>query len=376
MMILAILTILGFSFMAFADEPTGGGDAGGDTNTDSTSDSGSEVSADGSGEDVDGLSLDSENTATIDEPVDDDIVPSADSTDTETTKEVKEPEPAKEPESKDTSKPDAQSQVFEPEFVNKAKALGFTEAEVKAFGSPERFIGVVGSIIDKYKASQAQKEPEKKVDGQASPETKTDPVQGEDDFNLDSDDYDPEFKKMGGVVKTLRNQNAELMNRLKAIEERTNSEFTSIAEERRSQFEKWYDTEMDTLGNDHPDLFGKDSESSKANRDVLIEDMAIMAKGYQSLGKPVPDKAELLKRVVQSRFGDQLTTKEKTKALDEVKAEVEARKKGAINRPNGKHNSTIANPDKEARDYLKSELRSLGVKVYDDEEDDTSGLAL
>ena len=381
MMILTVLAILSFSLLTFADEATGGtgGDAGGSVDTNAGGDLG------GSGEDVSDLALDNPKTDNSDASTDDEIIPSEESQDTDTTVQTEkpsEPAPKKEPAPDGTVKPDAQSQVFDSEFLGKASKLGFSEAEVRAFGTPERFIGMLGNLAERIKASQTpNKEPENKIDGQASPEKKTDQVQTDDDFNLDSDDYDPEFRKMGNTVKFLRQQNADLANRLKAIEERSNQEFTSLAEERRTQFNNWYEAEMDALGGDHPEIFGNKSEAVseaiKANRDSVLEDMAILANGYRNLGKPVPSNKELLKMAVNSRFGEQFTKKEKTKALDEIRGEVDASKSRAINRPNGNHNNkVVSDPDKEGREYVRSRLKEFGVPVPADDDSDVGDLAL
>ena len=385
-MILAILTILGFSFMAFADDaPVAGGDASGgssDTNTDASSSTTTEVGTDDSSEDISELSLDSESKTTFDEPEDEEEIPSKDVKDKGGEKPDEKTtvtEPKKESVKDETVRPDEKSQVFEPEFISKAKKLGFTEAEVKSFGTPERFVGRLNAIVEKYKASQKPKEPEKPTDGKI-PETKEKSV--DDDFNLDSDDYDPEFKKMGSVVKSQRSQIVELTNRLKAIEERSNQEFSTLSEERKSQFLKWYDSEMDSLGKENPDIFGDTStghinpNTHKVNRDAIMEDMVVLASGYRSLGKAIPSHAELLKKAIQARFGDQLTKKEKTKALEEIRSEVDANKKKAIHRPNGNHNNKSTDPDKEAKEYVKSQLKEFGVKVSDDDDDDVSELSL
>jgi hypothetical protein len=366
----------------FADEATGGtgGDTGGSVDTNTSGDM-----LGGSGEDVSDLALDGTQTDNSDVSIDDEPIPSEDIQNSDTsvpTEKPSEPAPQKEPAPDGTAKPDEQSQGFNSEFIGKASKLGFSEAEVRAFGTPERFIGMLGNLAERIKVSQTpNKEPEKATDGQANPDKKPEQVQTDDDFNLDSDDYDPEFRKMGGVVKSLRQQNAELANRLKAIEERSNHEFTSLAEERQTQFNNWYESEMDTLGGDHPEIFGNKAEAAseaiKANRDTVLEDMAILANGYRNLGKPVPSKNELLKMAVNSRFSEQITKKEKTKALDEIRGEVDASKSRAINRPNGNtNNKVVSDPDKEGREYVRSRLKEFGVPVPAYDDSDVGDLAL
>jgi hypothetical protein len=55
---------------------------------------------------------------------------------------------------------------------------------------------------------------------------------------------------------------------------------------------------------------------------------------------------------------------------------VDANKKKAIHRPNGNHNNKSTDPDKEAKEYVKSQLKEFGVKVSDDDDDDVSELSL
>ncbi len=79
---------------------------------------------------------------------------------------------------------------------------------------------------------------------------------------------------------------------------------------------------------------------------------------------------------VNSRFGEQIIKKEKTKALDEVRQEVDASRSRAINRPNGNHVNKVVDPDKEGREYVRSRLKEFGVPVPADDDSDVSDLAL
>lgn len=387
MTLVLLFTILTIMMSSFADETvatstgsdTPGGDASGgdspatETQTDST--------------EIDDMALDGVKAedepeaeteeAQISDPTDD-VIPSV-GKDTPKPKEEEADSKTAPAETKE-AKPEEKSPAFDPEFVKKAATLGFTEDEVKAFGTPERLVGMINMIGERVRQQiESQAKPAEAPKAKAEAETPA-KVNPETDFDLDKDEFDPQLRNFSRAFKAQQSRINEFEAMLKAHD----VEVQNIARERVENTKRQFEEHVLTYAKDHSDIFGEgptdalDAKSpASANRGAIIQQAAILANGYRQLGKPVPEMKELIGQSVQTLFGKQLAEKTKTQARKEIEAELSARRKSAINRPSANSRpGKPADPEAAVREEVKKFLKEKGVKVPEEDTESAEDFAL
>ena len=191
------------------------------------------------------------------------------------------------------------------ELNQKALDLGLTEEELKDFDSAEALEKIVSDI----EKAVAVDEPAKKVDSAQATDKKVDKKKDEDTEGDDSLKLDNEEDIDAGIVKgmkSLKQENTELRERVDKLTTNIEQEKQSRLQEVQTQFGKRMDTMVDKLGLEFAPIFGKGSiakldRTSNAfkARDSVRAHMRGIAVGFSESGVEIPDEQKLFDMAIR-----------------------------------------------------------------------------
>lgn len=217
-----------------------------------------------------------------------------------------------------------------------ATAYGIDESELADFASREELDRAL-RLFDKTALEAGRKamvdgkeeSPARNERGQFAkkeePSSDTSEEEAQDDgrykVSLDSELYDEE------IVKEFTQLRDHYDSRLAALEER-------FAEESASAEERRFDGFVDSLG--HTDLFGKTGEESdkelERRRDLNVAVKAQMI-GLEKLGRPTQLTKQLISRVTNMVFADELSKKKLKQQTSKISKQSNMRQGGSPTKP-------------------------------------------
>lgn len=301
----------------------------------------------------------------------------------------KEPEEKQEPEKKveDKKVEETEEPKFSEDVLDRAIAMGYTEEDLKEFKSNDELDRSVSlhekNLIRMAKNNSEFREPvreEKPVKEEPASTTQSDNVE-KYQIKLDPKEFEPEVIKefnnlneffskkidaLTGEIKTLREVNDQ------HIAEKQQAELIEVF----SSVDEFFDglASDPATGKDYAELFGKgnvDNLNKKSiqflNRKAVLEEVNILANGYQHARGTVPPLKSLLMKATKNFAGDKF----KQIAEKEVKNEIVKRSKQITNRPTQKKGNPFKEKNREevARENYISKLKEKGIDVVDDFED-------
>lgn len=234
------------------------------------------------------------------------------------------------------------------DLLEKAVQSGLKLSDARSFptrASLEKVIELVGN----KKAANTDEADEDKPGDEKAKEKKVEEPQFEvKPFEVkfaNEEEIDPE------ILSTLKNLNTHYAEQVKGVNEQHKKVVTELhtqlqdmtdqfAQFQLTNIEKDFDGMIDELGNEFVPLFGKgpvEKGTPEFNHRVkLWDEWATIADGYYKTGKQTTPKA-LFKKALRAAFGDELSTVETNKVVEEV----EKRKKQTINRPAGREGKQL-----------------------------------
>lgn len=267
-----------------------------------------------------------------------------------------------------------------PEVKSQADFYGFSEAEAREFGSPEKLFAVL-TALDRRALRDFGQPQQQPFQGQVPPAgyapapAPVAPAQTQAPSGFDlakyKDTFDPETLKVLGewdqsVRGELQRRDAELAAVKQGLEQ-ANQQYQSLqqasaqAEARRAEAEM--DAQFDSLSKDYEDLFGKGSirelaPAFQAKRQEFASYMDQLAEMDVRAGRhPAPAK-QIFQRVLRTMYGDR-----QEKAIrNQIAQEVAQRRSQGIARPTAR-NLAPADPLEAAARRADEIYRKRGFDV-------------
>ena len=216
-----------------------------------------------------------------------------------------------------------------------AAAYGIEDSELADFASREELDRAL-RLFDKTALEAGRKAMAESEDGttrnekgqfvkkeapEAEPPKEETPQDGRYQVSLDKDLYDEE------IISEFTRMRDHYESRLEALESYF-AEASAIAEEQR------FDSFVDSLG--HPDLFGTTGKESdkelERRRDLNVAVRAQMI-GLEKLGRPAEMSSQLIARVANMAFGDELGKKRLKQQTSKVSKQSQLRQGGSPTKP-------------------------------------------
>ena len=180
------------------------------------------------------------------------------------------------------------------------------------------------------------------------------PKQAEE-FDMDSvpDDLRPVLEQMTKAYQS----------RIEALEGQLGQYNEYVSNQAEKAVQQEFDGFVAELGPKYESLFGTGTTSSLTgdssalgNRTKVLEEMNIMAKGYEASNREVPDEKVLFNRAINSLFGDELRN------LDTAARESQiAKRRGAfVGRPSSRHGKQ-ASPEAAAIASVRQYMEEAGI---------------
>jgi len=131
---------------------------------------------------------------------------------------------------------------------------------------------------------------------------------------LDPDEYEPEvinilnalaseIKSQRNEIKTLKEEQGQFLTASQAASQAANE----------AEIEKWFDGQVNSLGDEFSPILGKGSYSSLdtnssqfQKREEIAEQIAVLLAGYNSVGKEPPSRDELFQKAVRFVLADEI----------------------------------------------------------------------
>ena len=160
------------------------------------------------------------------------------------------------------------------------------------------------------------------------------------DCGLDPDEYDE------GLIKSVNKLGQDFTEKIKTLESEK-AELKNLVNQQNSQrHTEWLDGKINALGDDFVEVYGEgeieDIEPASEqfeNRVKLNARIALTAKAYRNMGKPVPSRNKLFDQAV-SYLNKEIVNKSKTE--EETIKKLAARKGQVIGRASKKGSATSA----------------------------------
>ena len=171
------------------------------------------------------------------------------------------------------------------ELANRSFSVGLTEEDIEKLGD----VAAIESTIRILEARQDEPETEEPSDSVS--------------FDDLPDEMREHFEKL----------NSHYQNRIQSLEDQLGNynEFVDLQSEKAVKSE--FDGYVSDLGPDFESLLGSgstdnlDGDSQELERRVsILEEMNILASGYEAADRAVPEDADLFKKAMNSLYGDQI----------------------------------------------------------------------
>ena len=274
---------------------------------------------------------------TIDESDDDDYDPSSGvSEDSASSGAVNESRP----ESEKGDKVDEPAQ----DLLSRAEGLGMSDDDIKSH-SPEALEMTVRYLEEKAQVGKSSNEESSSGDEQDRDD--------EYQVDLDPDLYEPE------VIDELERLNSFHHKRHERLQAQIDGMLDHFRSSVGDAFAVRFDSQIEGLGKDYSEIFGvgrgnqmSPSDPGYQNRQRLCEQMDILAQGYETAGKSVPEESDLFEEALSSAFRNDIE-KIKTKS-----SRRRASRRGGqiISRPTQRRGSESSHPDDEAKEFISDFL--------------------
>jgi len=278
-----------------------------------------------------------ENPYAIEEPLDDEEIPSGDET-----KGVEE------------KVADAATQEPEPEveqgLLDEAESLGYSRELAEELGKAGLLERALGDVDRRAELLGRQKEAPPAA---AEEQVQAPPAEDAYKIVLEGDEYDPE------VVKALQGMNAHYAGQMAQVRSELKGALTKLEEQQIERQNEQFDARLAGLGDEYTDLLGKEPLSKLnrggeqyANRLKLLETMDVLSTGYEQMGRDVPDST-LFQRALRTQFGDTIATQERKK----IAGQLDKQKGQMIARPTKRRVDEALPADVRALRALSTEMR-------------------
>ncbi|MFW6033479.1 MAG: hypothetical protein ACOCTI_08930, partial [Phycisphaeraceae bacterium] len=229
---------------------------------------------------------------------------------------------------------------FDEALLSRASEAGLSEEEARGYGSPEALKHGL-SVLEKLagKAADLSREQETGEDEDAF------------DIELDEELIDPDVvKTFQGMKSHFEGVVGKLQGRIGELEEQLGEQVMASRLDR-------VDRTLDGMGEEYAELFGRGpraglGEAEIANRQQVLETIDTLRSGYAQQGKTIPSDAELVKRAVQSEFGDKL--QEITRK--QLAQRTERRRRQALSRGSSREGKALS-PEEQAIRFAENFAR-------------------
>lgn len=213
--------------------------------------------------------------------------------------------------------PEPTAPQFDAELFSMGRELGVSEDALLALGSAEKAVEYLYVLNERVERRQATEEPK--------PESKPKAP----DRYFDAETHGEEWAKYEDhVTKEL----GELRQRVDQQTERAKHFEVAQQQAQAQAFLQQFDgilTGMgeitEFIGEGPANTFAADSTEMAARNDVLNE-VLLVAAGYQATNQPVPPVEELVSRAVQVKLGEQIRAKTEEKVTREIGGRLRNRK--------------------------------------------------
>lgn len=268
--------------------------------------------------------------------------------------------------------PGDKPEALSPDMIADAEVLGFSADELAALpkGMAQKILGLFDSrVLEMGKGPAA--ETGKAGVGAVKPETVAAPgaerakpageeVEEEIKVALNAEDYEPAIRDAFNTLVEVANKTRTELREMQAALGHT----IGVQQEReREVYCNWFDSQLAGLPDAQRELFGTeprsraDMESPQwKNRIKLLETMETLAKGYERLGRSVPDDATLLKKALAMEFSENAMEA----ARKELRAKVVQRGGRSIARPTHRE-ASAGTPEERAIQYANRVFKENAV---------------
>lgn len=182
--------------------------------------------------------------------------------------------------------------------IERAVRAGLTFSDARSFTSEEALNRVSASIENARKPVERH-------------ETEQEEVSEDDPFadlpKLDPEKYEEDVVKMyDGLTAVMRKQHETI----KELRSTQNQALQSSRQAVQNDTEKWFDSQIESLGEDFHDILGKgsyktldQSGTQYAKRDSIANQCAILLAGYRASGQAVPPRDEVFSAAARLVLG-------------------------------------------------------------------------
>jgi hypothetical protein len=208
---------------------------------------------------------------------------------------------------------------------------GIPISDAKAFASDESLLRVV-EVIRQAAADQEQ----------------TDEGQDEDPL-VGLPEFDPEIydEKVIAAFDVMKNALKAQHETIKEFRSRQDESAARSNEEAARSVEKWFDAQVESLGDDFAETLGKGAfsaldrgSSQYAKRDAIASKMGVLLSGYAANGLPAPEKETVFQEATKLVLADEFTKVHERK----LSKDLEKRAGQHISRPGGKKSKQTQSP--------------------------------
>lgn len=226
-------------------------------------------------------------------------------------------------------------------LVREAEQLGFSQEDIQSFGDAaglERALVVFNRQLaargrpDEPGTQEPEKEPQKETPKLELPE-----------INLE--EVDPEIAKyIEGQSKVIQDLYGQVQG-LSGLQEQVQ---TLHAQEQQRQIEAFtstFDGFIDNLGDSWDDVFGKKAGDPDKARADLMNEVSVLAAGYEATGREMPTADDLINRALRSLHGDRF----QNLARKELNGKLKQRARQGIARPSNRKATDMTPEDRAAR---------------------------
>jgi len=216
------------------------------------------------------------------------------------------------------------------DLARRAAAVGISDSEIEALGSLEALESTVEIMERRGTASDVERP----------------------DSDIDLSDVPEEYR---GVFEKLQSQVDNLQEKLGQY-----NSYVDVQQERAAVDE--FDGFISELGPSVESLFGTgptdglQNSEHQENRIALLEEMNILAQGYEAANREVPDEPTLFKRALNSLYADDLADLKVTSRDSQV-----AQRRGKhVSRPTQRHGRQMS-PEAAAMASVRAYMEEAGI---------------
>ena len=271
------------------------------------------------------------------------------STDTETEEKADVKGEATDDATKPTAESDssvAKAEIAQPvigdDAIVRAIHAGFSPADVRSFPNEEALLRVVARIESTYKATE-------KVVDDAGDDKDTDLLASLP--KLDPDVYETDVVKMyDSLVEVIRKQ----QNSIKSLQSNQGQIARANQESAARDTEKWFDEQVNKLGEDFRDVLGKGGYRTlqpgsiqHTKRDAIANQAAALIAGYRAIGQS-PTRDEVFSQAARLVLGSEYAAAQEKK----LTADLAKRSTQHISRANPKGSKSKGDPISEVAAML------------------------